>query len=272
MPPNSQSSTTDALTEPDKRLLGRPPLEVVICEIRAVGDNDVALGPAEGLRLQAAAVAAGLKADRIDQTQQQGIRLQITPTTQSAPVIETRTVGWQLTANDGAIVTFLPGAVSIQTTRYRSWDQTFRPLVAGALAAFSDVVRPQVCQRVGLRYVDRLVDAGTKTAAGWRGRVVDSLLGPICDPVLGSHVVSSQQQVELSMADHRRALVRHGPFVDGAVHGAVSYILDIDVYSEASLAFNREEILSITDDLNNAALSLFQAAITPEYLAELRGK
>jgi uncharacterized protein (TIGR04255 family) len=271
MPPAPRHSTVYVLPEADTRLLARPPLEVVICEIRAIVDSGTVLGSAEGLRLKDAATAAGLQVDRLEQTQQQGIRMQVGPGEQQAPVIEKRTVGWQLIANDGSIVSLSPGTVSIQTTRYVSWEGTFRPLLTGALRAFGEVLQPQVRQRVGLRYVDRLVDPGASSATSWRGRVVDSLLGPVADPALGGRVISSQQQVELGVSEHTHALMRHGPFVDGALHGATSYLLDIDVFDMATAAFEVETALAVADDLNQIALSLFQSAITPEYLSELRG-
>ena len=271
MPPAPSRSTVYALPEADTRLLARPPLEVVIFEIRTIADSDIVLGSAEGLRLKDAAIAAGVQVDRLEQTQQQGIRMQVGPGEQQAPVIEKRTVGWQLISNDGSIMSLSPGTVSIQTTQYVSWEETFRPLLKGALRAFGEVLQPQVRQRVGLRYVDRLVDPDACSATSWRGRVMDSLLGPVADPALGSRIISSQQQVELEIGEQRHALLRHGPFADGALHGATSYLLDIDVFDMATVAFEVDTALDVADDLNHIALSLFQAAITPEYLAELRG-
>ncbi len=264
-------STVGSLPEPDTRLLTRPPLEIVICEIRTLSDDPVVLGSAEGLKLKDAATAAGMTVERIEQTQQQAVSMQIAAGQQASPVIETRTVGWQLVLGDGNVATVLPGVVSIQATRYVSWERGFRPLVAGALAAFADVLKPQLRQRIGLRYVDRLVDPVARHATAWQGRVVDSLLGPIADTRLGERIVSSQQQLELEFGEHRRALLRHGPFSDEALHGAVSYLLDIDAFDTATTAFDSESTLTAADELNRLALSLFQTALSPEYLAELRG-
>jgi len=187
-------------------------------------------------------------------------------------LVDTRSGGWKLTSDDGySIATVLPESVNVQTTRYVSWEDTFRPLLTGALAAFADVIRPAIRQRVGLRYVDRLVDPDASAAVAWRGRVVDALLGPIADPSLGERVINSQQQIDLAMGENRQALLRHGPFADGALHGAVSYLLDIDVFDTTTTAFNIKNTLDVTDELNKQALSLFQVALSEPYLATLRG-
>ena len=48
--------------------------------------------------------------------------------------------------DDGSVVSVSQENVSVQTTQYVSWDTNFRPLVAGALAAFAGVVLPQIRQ------------------------------------------------------------------------------------------------------------------------------
>jgi uncharacterized protein (TIGR04255 family) len=186
-------------------------------------------------------------------------------------VVETSGLGWQLISRDGSSVASVQQhAVSMQTTRYVSWSETFRPMLKGVLTAFADVVRPQIRQRAGLRYVDRLVDEDASSPAAWRTRVADALLGPIADPTLGERVISSQQQVEVEIGENRRALLRHGPFADAALRGAISYILDIDVFDTSTTAFDVESALAAADELNRVALSLFQAALSQAYLAQLR--
>jgi uncharacterized protein (TIGR04255 family) len=268
---SAQRQVAVGLPEPDTRLLARPPLEAVICEVRASSDVGVALGSAEGLRLKEVATNAGLQIDRLEQTQQQGISVQVGMGTEPTPVVGTRSVGWQLVSAEGSIISVSPGVLSIQTTHYVSWEATFRPLLTGALAAFVEVLQPQIRHRLGLRYIDRLVNAQATKATAWRGRVTDSLLGPIADAALGDRVISSQQQVELDISGRTRALIRHGPFADGAVRGAISYMLDIDVFDVGTEAFEAANVTVAADELNKIALSVFQASITDSYLAELRG-
>jgi uncharacterized protein (TIGR04255 family) len=273
MPPTARRSIMlPDLPTPDERLLDRPPLEIVICEIRVLTDTPAVLAGAEGLRLKETATSAGFEVDRIEPIQQQAFTMSAVPGTDTSPLIEKRTGGWKLTSDDGnTIATVWPDVVNVQTTRYVSWEGTFRPLLTGALTAFADVIRPEIRQRIGLRYVDRLVDPNASAPIAWRGRVVDSLLGLIADPSLGERVINSQQQVDLAIGDNRQALLRHGPFADGAMHGAISYMIDIDVFDTATTAFDIKDALHVTDELNKQALSLFQTALSESYLATLRG-
>lgn len=272
MPPTARRSTMlPDLPVPDERLLARPPLELVICEIRVLTDTPGALGAAEGLRLKEVATSAGFEVERIEPVQQQAFTVSTVPGADTAPQFEKPRGGWKLTADDGnAIATVWPDVVNVQTTRYVSWEGTFRPLLTGALTAFADVIRPEIRQRVGLRYVDRLVDPDAFAPVAWRGRVVDALLGLIADPSLGERVINSQQQVDLTIGNNRQALLRHGPFTDGAMHGAISYILDIDVLDTATTTFDIKDALHVADELNKQALSLFQSALSEPYLATLR--
>lgn len=272
MSPDTHIVTVSHWPEPDPRLLARPPLELVICEIRTISDMPVALGSQEGLALKDAANAAGFLAERLEPAQQV-VQVQLVAGDQPSPVMEPRNAGWQLVSVDGSsVATFLPGSASIQTTQYKSWEDTFRPMLTAMLTAFDTVVHPRIRQRIGLRYVDRLVDPTSSKPSDWRERVTDTLLGPIADPLFSDYVLSSQQQVELKIDENRNALIRHGPFSDGALHGAISYILDIDVFDTSTTAFGLANTLTISDELNKTALSLFQSALSTSYLTELREK
>jgi uncharacterized protein (TIGR04255 family) len=229
------------------------------------------LEPNEGLRLKDAATAAGFAVQRLEQAQQQSVRLEVVAGQPPAPSIELRNIGWQLIAPEaGCVATVMPGVMTLQTTQYRSWAETFRPLLASVLTAVGEVLAPQIRQRVGLRYIDRLVDPDASSAFSWRGRVIDGILGPVADPTFGERVVTMQQQLELTISDNSSAVVRHGPFADGAAHGAISYMIDIDAFDIASAAYEVDTTLAVADELNRVALSLFQAMLNPDYLAELR--
>jgi uncharacterized protein (TIGR04255 family) len=263
-----------ALPEPDTRLLARPPLELVICEIRAISGTDLpaSLSPESGLALKDAVIAGGFVVQRLEQAQQQAFtwQVQTAPGEQPSSHVETRSAGWQLIGVDGTTATVLPGVVTVQTTNYVKWEDTFRPVLRAVVTAVAEVLRPKVRQRVGLRYVDRLVDPAALSPAAWKGRVSDSLLGPIADPVLGERIISGQQQVELRISDHNGIILRHGPFEDRSLRGAISYMLDIDSFDITTSAFDAEDTLAAADELNLLALSIFQSSLTSEYLESLR--
>lgn len=271
MPTPTRELTLPPLPDADTRLLARPPLELVICEVRTHADPGATLRQDDGLRLKEAASAAGFEVQRLEQAQQQALRMQVTVGIPTTPTVETVSMGWQLISNDPATtLTVLPGVLTVQTTHYVSWEDTFRPLLRSALTAVSDVLEPHVRQRVGLRYVDRLTDPKASSAIDWRSRIADGLLGPLADPMLGKRVITAQQQIELLISDHQRASLRHGPFQDRAERDAFSYMIDIDAFDVATTAFDLDGTLSVADELNHVALSLFQAALRSDYLTELR--
>jgi uncharacterized protein (TIGR04255 family) len=257
---------------PDKRVLRHPPLEVAIFEVRTLGG---ALGndPRDGLALLQAVQKAGWGAERVEPAMQQTMQLQLAPQQPPASLLSVQNQGWQLVeTSSGTTATLFPQVVAVQTGTYVTWGSTFRPVVEAVLTATARHVKPAMRQRVALRYVDRLVDPTADTPASWQGRVADALLGAIADPLPGVRVRTAQQQMELTLDGGHQAILRHGPFVDGAEHNAISYLIDIDVFDAATGGFLVEEVLSVADDIAVEALALFQVALDNAYLSQLRGE
>jgi len=262
------------LPEPDTRLLARPPLETVVFDVRFLAQT-VSLTPESGLRLREFVEASGWPVERLEQIQQHAMQVQFGPDQAPNPVVSAQGIGWRLIPPTGSwTATVVPGQVALQSTNYEKWeaeDNGFRSLLAAVLHAAEEVAEPSLYQRVGLRYIDRFVEDTTRRPGDWAGRIDSAMLGPLLQGVFGQLVIGAQQQLELGLGGSRRAVLRHGPFTDGAVHGAISYLLDIDVSDTTSSAFDVKAVLSTADELNLDALALFQACICPDYLSELRG-
>ena len=259
------------LPDPDTRRLARPPLEAVTLDVRFLADAH-SFTPAEGMRIKAFIEEAGWPVERVEPIQQHAMQVQFGPGQTPNPVVSSQGVGWKLVApGDSWVATAVPGQAVVQATSYEKWESTFRPLAGALLEAIAEVAEPSLRQRIGLRYIDRFVEAGARTPSDWIGRIDRAMLGPLTHDLLGKMVVGAQQQVESALGGSRHALLRHGPFTDGAVHQAISYLLDTDVFDMTSTAFDVEEALATADELNRDALALFQAAICPAYLKELRG-
>jgi uncharacterized protein (TIGR04255 family) len=254
----------------DRTLLVRPPLELAVLEVRFVADaSDIAVDVA--LTAQERLADLGHVYARLERAQENRIEIQMQPG--AAPVSQVQSIaqGWQLHAADGSgHITLLPGAVVLQTSRYERWSVTLRPVLEVLVGVAEEFLAPSVVDRIGLRYVDRFVDAGARTPAAWRGRIQPDLLGPACHPVFGAHVRGAQQQVELALGAAQGALLRHGPFADPAVGGAISYLVDIDVYDAESSRFRTADLVHRAEVLNRTAASLFQATLTREYLRTLQ--
>jgi uncharacterized protein (TIGR04255 family) len=231
------------------------------------------MSPEVGLRLKESIEEAGWPVERLEQIQQHAMQVQLGPDQAPNPIVSTQGIGWQVIPGDGTwLATVVPGQAALQATSYEKWETTFRPLLSALLAATAEVTAPSLCQRVGLRYIDRFVEAAAHRPGDWADRIHPAMLGPLSHDFFAPLVIGAQQQIELALSGTRRAVLRHGPFTDGSLHGAISYLLDIDVFDSNSSAFDVNSVLAVADELNLAALTLFQASICSGYLDELRGE
>ncbi|MBB2923195.1 TIGR04255 family protein [Cellulomonas cellasea] len=254
----------------DRTLLVRPPLELAVLEIRFAADSDD-VDPDFGLLARERLADLGYDYPRLERAQEARLEIAMQPGSEPMSQVQQVARGWQLHAADGSgHITLLPGAVVVQTTRYERWSVTLRPVLEAVLNVTEEVLAPTLVARIGLRYVDRFVDADADSPARWQGRIHPDLIGAVGHPVLGRHVRAAQQQVELSLGPAQGALLRHGPFIDLAVGGATSYLVDIDVFDAESIRFTAAALLYRADVLNGSAASLFQATLTPDYLRSLQ--
>jgi uncharacterized protein (TIGR04255 family) len=254
----------------DRTLLVRPPLALAILEVRFLADsNDVP--PELGLRVRERLAELGHPYARLERAQEGRVEIEMQPGVEPRSQVQHVAHGWQLHAADGSgQLTLMPGAVALQTTRYGRWSVTLRPVLEALLTVTEEVLAPSVVSRIGLRYVDRFVEAEARTPADWTGRIHEALLGAAWHPVFGPHVLGAQQQVELKLGDAQGALLRHGPFVDAQEGGAVSYLVDIDVFDAETVRFDTPDLVYRAEVLNRTAASLFQATVTADYLRALQ--
>ncbi|MEV6903443.1 TIGR04255 family protein [Amycolatopsis sp. NPDC051372] len=255
----------------DRTLLVEPPLELAVVEVRFDSDApDVESRVAFALREALADV--GQDYPRMERAQENRVEIQMNPDAAVEPQARVAQFarGWRLhAADDSSTVTILPSAVVLQTRRYERWSVTLRPAVLAMLEIVQHHLAPALVVRIGLRYVDRFVD-DTATASTWSGRISPHLLGAVEHPVFGSHVQAAQQQIELGLGPAHGAILRHGPFSDPAVGGAISYLVDIDVFDVESTSFDPESLTVRAEVLNRTAATLFQATLTRDYLRELQ--
>jgi uncharacterized protein (TIGR04255 family) len=254
----------------DRALLVEPPLELAVVEIRFTTDS-VDVDSTVALALREALATAGQDYPRLERAQENRVEIQMDPAEGPQTRVAQFARGWQLHAADGSsTVTVVAGAVVLQTRHYERWSVTLRPAVLAMLEIVHTHLAPALVARIGLRYVDRFVD--TSASAGtWSGRISPHLLGAISHPVFGQHVHSAQQQIEIGLGPAHGAVLRHGPFADLAAGGAISYLVDIDVFDAESTAFDPEALTIRAEILNRTVATLFQATLTRDYLMELQG-
>lgn len=255
----------------DHTLLVEPPLELAVAEIRFLGEQQ-RLDVRTGLAIRDLLDGAGYHFDRLEPVREGHVAIDLEQG--AVPTLrQDHVTGWQFTDARGQLqLTAMPNALVVQTTKYERWSSSMRPLLAAALNAVEKTVTPPGTARIGLRYVDRFTDPTARDTSAWRGRICESLLGPLTHPVFGAKVRAAQQQVELDLEPAAGALLRHGPYADAAAAGAVSYLLDIDVFDTSARAFDVEDILDTAQVLNRTAFTLFQSSLTEDYLRRLGAK
>jgi uncharacterized protein (TIGR04255 family) len=254
------------LPTPNTSRLAHSPLTLVACQVRherilAVSDARI------GLRIHE---ALSPRYPTIHEVTRVETAVQISPTGASA-TREPAVNGWQLKSGDQRwTVTIDPESFTLETSAYDDWDD-FQQRFSTLTAAVLEVYQPTLEQRIGLRYVDEIRDSSVTSPSGWRGKIADSILGPIADARLGGAVRSSQQLLELDAGDSCGIVLRHGAVTSptGAEH---VYLLDHDCFRQAGRPLSTGEIAATVERLHELALQVFQAAVTPEFYAQLSNK
>lgn len=249
--------------------LPRSPLELVVCQVR---HDDRTVDAKAALAIQEALGGPGGFFPRIEQVELRVASVTVGPGI--APVGTTEAFdGWHLKSADGSwTAALLPGHFSLETTAYVRWDD-FEARFAQLVRAVSDNASPVLEQRLGLRYVDRLVGLDVRAPAGWSRWIADSIVGPATHPVLGEAVTSTRQQIDLDLGGGHSCVLRHGMIKDSDApdDAEASYLLDFDIYSSQSRRFTAEGVSSLTRSFHEKADALFQQVITPELIQYLAG-
>ena len=253
----------------DRTLLAHPPLELAVAEVR-FDPTPSELSAELGLNFRQRLGELGHPFVQLDRAQQGQVMINLPAGGQPVSQIRAVTTGWRLQAAGGHCqVTLLPGMAAVQTSTYERWSVSLRPLLEAVLAVADELLAPALVGRIGLRYINRFVDPSAGSPTAWRGKLRDELLGPICHPDFGDRLSAAQQQVELKLGDAQGATMRHGPIVDPAADGSISYLLDIDVYDVEPSGFDPAGLVIRAECLNRTSASLFQAALTAEYFQSL---
>ena len=258
-----QPKVTLDLPAPDTRQLSDAPLDVVVCQLQY--DTNLAVSDTKTARaLHDALGGRHGTYPRVEQIQTRSISLDMTagvsPSLSSSPGS-----GWRFAAEDGTwIVSILAEHVSVETSAYQNWND-FRDRLRVVLEAVAVHVDPVFEQRLGLRYIDRLVTPDVASPADWEKVVAPHLLGPVLHQGIGPAIRVAQQHLVLALDEDGEAQCgfRHGFVV--AADDEPAYVLDYDVHRSVGRPFNVNDALAGADQFNQYALQLFQASITPAY-------
>ncbi|MGW0117715.1 TIGR04255 family protein [Streptomyces sp. NPDC003327] len=247
-----------------RALLRMAPVELAIAEVRFAGVGE-SVSTGQALAIKDFAEARGVSFTSLEPAQKNELSVEFGPSGAN-PQVQVSARGWQFGRDGGQILaTIMPDSLVIQTNRYERWSTSLRPILEALILGIEENLKPELLNRLGVRYINRLVDAKATNALAWQGRISDAFLGPVLDPVLGDKVAAAQQQVELSLGTGRGALIRHGAFRDAAAQNSMSYLMDIDVFDASTQRFSSSNALDASQRLNRTALALFKQVIEPSY-------
>lgn len=255
----------------DDRPLRRSPLAVAVFQVRFEQNLSVGAGDTP-LRVHDQLGGPDGRYVRVEPVQLMTGAVQVTPLGISqVPSSNIPSRGFRMTNADGTLLmSLMPDFVSIDNTAYTAWKDDFRAKIDEVLSAVAEQVNPRVEERVGLRYVNKVMEPEVSVPADFRGIISDGLLGATADDFWSAGVTGSQQQIEIDISDGIQCVLRHGTLPRANGIGLDGYLLDIDVFRARPRRFNVESIIETCDRLNEAATAIFQGALTTSYLDRLR--
>ncbi len=170
----------------------------------------------------------------------------------------------QLVTDDASrLVAIGPDVLSVHMLRpYQrdeegsGWDE-FRPRMIEALSAYWDVAEPSGVQRIGLRYINKVViPESSVEVARFLKAAPPSVEG--LPEQLGGFV----GRVEYVYPDDVRLVVSHATVE--APEGQVAFLMDIDLIWQSDEAVDKDAALAIADDLRARERDVFEALITDD--------
>jgi uncharacterized protein (TIGR04255 family) len=191
------------------------------------------------------------------------------PSDQIKPVSGSAGGGWRLPAQDGSWqVTVEATSLSVESTRYGTWERDFQPRLHRVLRALEEVGAPVIETRLGLRFINVIVGnvvgkppmSGTNELAGL---VATWMLGPLAEERLHDSVQTSQGRTIFAF-EQAKAVVSYG--IVSTESRELGYLVDIDAFREGGRALQIQDVLTASAELHAEALGLFQASLTPAAL------
>ncbi len=250
-----------SLPEPNREQLSRPPVNLVLFSIgystAEPWSADVGLRWRESLKRHG--FLGKLQTVNNQQTTvQQGVGLQLRSR-----------VGHQVSQeHDGTTATLFEDSIDVQSTKYTSWTE-FQTMLEAVIASAFDARKISVQNSLSLRYINALSTPEATSASYWRGKVRQPFLGPVADDSLmdgfkrGVYLLSYEDESITSE-------VRIGIQPDQVYHGCTAFVFDLEFQDGEPRGFATGSILSRSDDLNTAALKVFQHILEESHWEELK--
>lgn len=192
------------------------------------------------------------------------------------PTPQTQTT-WRFSDSDNSWrVALASNFLAIETTAYTSKAE-FVERASLVVNALGEHINPQVVDRIGLRFLDRIVGAPNKNLGKYvRPEVMGILSSEIAPNV--QHAMSDclfdlpkEKAQFLARWGHIPPNATHDPAALDAI-GEPSWILDLDMFSTTGGAFTTKNVLEQFDNYAERIYTFFRWAVTDEFLKLYGGK
>jgi len=175
---------------------------------------------------------------------------------------------WRFTDMDTAWSCVVgPEHLAIETNSYSQWS-TMRGRLAQAVGVLSELTKPRIRERIGLRYINH-IPAGSET--GFEGVIKPELLGVMAIPEWSGAIAATVSQSIFRDGDTQLAL-RYGTGLGLAGPSGNAFVLDIDCANETASTFDGQQSMIYFDQLNDSALRAFCASLAESYRTTLFGQ
>jgi len=144
------------------------------------------------------------------------------------------------------------------------------------LEAAEEHIRPQIVDRVGVRYIDRIVEANLdRLSAMLRPEVAGVLSTDI-----GHSALQSLSETVFSLpGESRRLMARWGLLPENSTFDAnaleaipqKSWVLDLDVFDDSNRPFDTGSVLELAKAFAENAYTFFRWTVTDSFLREYGG-
>ena len=165
--------------------------------------------------------------------------------------------------------------VALETSSYDSRGD-FLDRLRGVVSAVEQTFKPASASRLGLRYIDRLVDKAVERVGDLIHPEVLGIIRPPGNPrpALGESVIHMVTEAQFLAQDGSRIQGRWGQLPANATHdpdalepvGNPSWVLDLDMFTTESQPFATEDLLTTTTTFAKCLYWLFRQMVTEEFL------
>jgi uncharacterized protein (TIGR04255 family) len=184
---------------------------------------------------------------------------------------------WRFTdVNNHWRVSLASNFVTLDTSKYVS-RQDFLERMREVLTAVNEHIQPNLVERIGIRYVDRIVGSDVENISN----LVRSELTNITASTFQEHILQSYNESLFQLPDTKETLLARWGLIpsnttfDPNVIEPIdqpSWVLDLDMSISENQEFDVEKILEDTKRFSERIYTFFRWSVTDEFLRQFGGE